>query len=284
MNLIKSFACVLVLAAGGSVMAQPAGTPASTPAGKAPEATKAPEAAKKPEVKPTEAKAEFKYAVMNTSMGDIVLELDQGKAPISVENFVKYAEKGHYTGTVFHRVIKNFMIQGGGFDDKMNEKPTDAPIKNEWQNGLKNTRGTIAMARKGKQAGQTDNSLSADSATSQFYINVVDNTRGLDLPQADGAAYAVFGRVIAGMDVVDRIRNVPTTSVPNPKMPSEPRAAYRDVPTKPVTINSVKIITKDEADKLVKPAGAAEEKKPEAKPATPATPAAPAAPATPEKK
>jgi cyclophilin family peptidyl-prolyl cis-trans isomerase len=282
MNLIKSFACVLVLAAGGSAMAQPAttpppATPASAPAGKAPEAVKAPEGDKKPEVKTTEAKAEFKYAVMNTSMGDIVLELDQTKAPISVENFVKYAEKGHYNGTVFHRVIKNFMIQGGGFDEKMNEKPTDAPIKNEWQNGLKNTRGTIAMARKGKQAGQTDNSISADSATSQFYINVVDNTRGLDLPQADGAAYAVFGRVIGGMDVVDRIRNVQTTSVPNPKMPSEPRAAYRDVPVKPVTINSVKIVTKDEAEKAAKPAGAAEEKKP-------ATPAAPAVPAVPEKK
>ncbi|MFN5958009.1 MAG: peptidylprolyl isomerase, partial [Planctomyces sp.] len=105
------------------------------------------------------------YATMSTSMGDIVLELNREKAPLSVDNFVEYAKSGHYDGTVFHRVIPGFMIQGGGFSSDMTQKPTRAPIKNEWRNGLKNSRGTIAMAR----------TAVADSATCQFFINVVDN-------------------------------------------------------------------------------------------------------------
>lgn len=152
--------------------------------------------------------------VMQTSMGTIKLELDVEKAPITTANFISYVEKGHYDGTTFHRVIPGFMIQGGGFTPDMQQKPTDPPIKNEWQNGLKNLRGTIAMAR----------TQVHDSATSQFFINVVDNA-GLDMPR-DGAAYAVFGRVIEGMEVVDQIKDVPTTT----------KGGHRDVPVTPVII------------------------------------------------
>ena len=118
-----------------------------------------------------------------------------------MKNFLAYAEKGHYNGTIFHRVIANFMIQGGGFTPDMDQKPTDPPIKNEWQNGLSNTRGTLAMARLGRQP---------DSATAQFFINVANNSF-LDEPR-DGAGYAVFAKVIAGMDVVDAIKAVPTAT------------------------------------------------------------------------
>lgn len=137
--------------------------------------------------------------VMKTSLGVIKLELDAQKAPISVENFLKYVDDKHYDGTVFHRVISNFMIQGGGFTKELTEKKTRAPIKNESKNGLKNDRGTIAMAR----------TSVPDSATSQFYINVKDNPN-LDYPSFDGVGYAVFGKVVAGMEVVDKIRNVKT--------------------------------------------------------------------------
>src|SRR5215470_5142478 len=129
--------------------------------------------------------------VVETSMGTIKLELDGDKAPATVANFLSYVDEGFYDGTIFHRVIKNFMIQGGGFEPGMKQKKTKAPIKNESGNGLSNTRGSVAMAR--------TNVL--DSATSQFYINVVDNT-GLD-----SARYCVFGKVIDGMDVVDKIRD-----------------------------------------------------------------------------
>lgn len=169
------------------------------------------------------------YVKMATSKGDIYLELNREKAPISVENFLKYQEKGHYDGTIFHRVISTFMIQGGGFTPDMKQKPTDKPIRNEWQNGLKNKRGTIAMARLGGNA---------DSATSQFFINVVDNDF-LDRPQPDGAAYAVFGKVVAGMDVVDKIKVVKTGN----------KAGHGDVPIEPVSIVKVTKITKEEADK-----------------------------------
>ena len=158
-------------------------------------------------------------------------------------NFVQYVKDGHYDGTTFHRVIGNFMIQGGGFTPDMKQKDTRAPIKNEWKNGLKNTRGTISMAR----------TSVADSATSQFFINVVDNG-GLDLPR-DGAAYAVFGRVIGGMDVVDAIRNVRTGI----------KGGMRDVPVEDVMITKASMLTADEA----KAAAAA-------KPAAPTAPAAPA--------
>ena len=138
------------------------------------------------------------YVSMTTSKGVIYLELNAAKAPISTENFVSYTKEGFYNGTIFHRVMKTFMIQGGGFTADMKQKTTKAPISNEWQNGLPNSRGAISMARTNEP----------NSATSQFFINTVDN-KMLDQPR-DGAAYAVFGKVIKGMDVVDAIEAVPT--------------------------------------------------------------------------
>ena len=170
----------LTTVAAAQDAAQPASAAPTAPAAAAPAADK------------------LVFAKLATSKGDIILELNESKAPLSVANFVQYIKDGHYDGTTFHRVIGNFMIQGGGFTPDMQQKDTRDPIKNEWKNGLKNTRGTISMAR----------TRAADSATSQFFINVVDNG-GLDMPR-DGAAYAVFGRVIGGMDVVDAIRNVKT--------------------------------------------------------------------------
>lgn len=136
---------------------------------------------------------------LTTSMGAITLELNKEKAPISTENFLKYVESGHYNGTIFHRVIGNFMIQGGGFDKNLTQKPTNPPIKNEAANGLKNDNYTIAMARTGV----------VDSATAQFFINVKNN----DFLNHAGPAnygYAVFGKVVEGMDVVDKIKSVKT--------------------------------------------------------------------------
>jgi peptidyl-prolyl cis-trans isomerase A (cyclophilin A) len=156
-----------------------------------------------------------------TSAGDIVIELDKAKAPKSVENFVQYVKDGHYNGTVFHRVIPNFMIQGGGMTADMTEKTTRASIPLESKNGLSNVRGSVAMAR----------TNDPNSATSQFFINVQDNPR-LDAANArDGNGYAVFGKVIAGMDVVDKIRAVPTSS----------KGMHDDVPMVPVTINKATI-------------------------------------------
>jgi peptidyl-prolyl cis-trans isomerase A (cyclophilin A) len=149
-----------------------------------------------------------------TSAGDIVIELDAAKAPRTVENFLAYVKSGHYKGTVFHRVIDGFMIQGGGMDAKMVEKPTRAPIRLEAGNGLSNLRGTVAMARTGVP----------DSATAQFFINVVDNAR-LD---TYGGGYAVFGRVVSGLDVVDKIRLVPTGN----------KAGHENVTLTPITIQS----------------------------------------------
>jgi peptidyl-prolyl cis-trans isomerase B (cyclophilin B) len=139
---------------------------------------------------------------LTTSMGAITVELDKVKAPISVENFVKYVESGHYNGTVFHRVIGSFMIQGGGFDKNYKQKPTDAPIKNESTNGLKNDNYTLAMARTGVR----------DSATSQFFINVSDKNGFLNYSgeNPQGWGYAVFGKVVEGMDIVEKIKGVPT--------------------------------------------------------------------------
>jgi peptidyl-prolyl cis-trans isomerase A (cyclophilin A) len=151
-----------------------------------------------------------------TSLGDVVLELDPAKAPKTVENFLRYVEDKHYDGLVFHRVIDGFMIQGGGFTPDMQQRATRAPIPLESRNGLKNERGTIAMAR----------TAVPDSATSQFFINVVDN-RMLDFPNPDGQGYAVFGRVVQGMDVVDRIRTVATNS----------RGPHQNVPATAVVIN-----------------------------------------------
>jgi peptidyl-prolyl cis-trans isomerase A (cyclophilin A) len=160
------------------------------------------------------AQAEAAKVKLATSLGDIVLELNADKAPKSVENFLQYVKDGHYDGLVFHRVIPGFMIQGGGFSADMQQKATRAPIVLEATNGLKNERGTIAMARTNVP----------DSATSQFFINVVDNA--MLNATGPGNGYAVFGKVTAGMDVVDKIRAVPTGS----------RGMHRDVPTTPVTI------------------------------------------------
>ena len=134
-----------------------------------------------------------------TSQGDIVLELAAAKAPKSVDNFVKYVQAGHYDGTIFHRVIANFMIQGGGMTPDLQEKPTRAPIALEARNGLSNTRGTLAMAR----------TSVPDSATAQFFINVNDNLFLDSANSRDGHGYAVFGRVVEGMDVVDKIKALP---------------------------------------------------------------------------
>ena len=153
---------------------------------------------------------------LQTSAGDIVLELDRDRAPATVDNFLSYVRFRHYDGTVFHRVIPNFMIQGGGMDARMAEKPTQAPIRLEARNGLSNVRGAVAMAR----------TSDPNSATAQFFINVVDNPF-LDAANArDGHGYAVFGRVVEGLDVVDKIREVPTKDV----------GGHRNVPTMPVTI------------------------------------------------
>lgn len=159
--------------------------------------------------------------VIDTNYGEIKIELDEQKAPLSVKNFLAYADKGFYNGTIFHRVIKDFMIQGGGMDAELKPKPTDAPIKNEATNGLKNLRGTIAMARTNV----------VDSATSQFFINTKDNAF-LDHRDTSmqGYGYAVFGKVVAGMDVVDKIGNAPTGM----------RNRFRDVPVETVTIKSVR--------------------------------------------
>nr|WP_133797209.1 peptidylprolyl isomerase [Prosthecobacter fusiformis] len=159
--------------------------------------------------------------VMETNKGSIEIELDAAKAPLSVANFVKYVKKGHYTGTVFHRVIPAFMIQGGGFTADMQQKDTEAPIQNEAKNGLKNVKGTLAMAR-------TPN---PHSASSQFFINLKDNSF-LDYPGQDGWGYCVFGKVTKGMDVVEAIEGVPTTT----------KAGHQNVPVEAVTITSAKVV------------------------------------------
>lgn len=160
---------------------------------------------------------------METSRGEIILELDAAKAPVSVANFLEYARAGHYDGTIFHRVIKGFMIQGGGLTADLQEKPTGAPIRNEAANGLKNKTGTIAMAR----------TEEIDSAAAQFFINTEDN-RSLDHGGLNPAVfgYAVFGRVVDGMDVVYTIEQTATATV----------AGHRDVPQEPVTITRVTVI------------------------------------------
>lgn len=157
---------------------------------------------------------------LKTTLGDIQIELDDVKAPISSANFKQYVEDGHYDGTVFHRVIKGFMIQGGGFMPDMMQKATREPIENEAKNGLKNARGTIAMAR----------TMVPHSATAQFFINVKDNGF-LDYPGQDGWGYAVFGKVTSGMDVIDQIENVATGK----------KAGHSDVPVTPVVIEKAEV-------------------------------------------
>ena len=159
-----------------------------------------------------------------TSLGDIVLELDAAKAPKTAENFVQYVKAGHYDGTVFHRVIENFMIQGGGMTADLNEKPTRAPIALESRNGLSNVRGSVAMARTSEP----------NSATAQFFINVKDNAFLDAANSRDGNGYAVFAKVTAGMDVVDKIRNVKTGN----------KGPHQNVPLEPVTIKKATLVEK----------------------------------------
>jgi len=156
---------------------------------------------------------------MKTNLGTIVVELDEARAPKTVANFMQYAKDGFYNGTVFHRVIPDFMIQGGGFEPGMKEKTTRPPIENEAKNGLKNETGTLAMARK----------PDPHSASAQFFINLKNNTF-LDYPGRDGWGYAVFGRVTKGMDVVEKIAKVPTGNA----------GGHQNVPTMAVVIESVK--------------------------------------------
>jgi peptidyl-prolyl cis-trans isomerase B (cyclophilin B) len=161
--------------------------------------------------------------IIRTTFGEIAVELDAEKAPKTVENFLGYVRDGFYDGTIFHRVIDNFMIQGGGFDTDMQQKPTREPVENEADNGLKNDSGTIAMAR----------TMEPHSATAQFFINVKDNDflnhSGKNM---QGWGYTVFGKVVRGSEVLDKIRGVPTTS----------RNGHQDVPTDPVIIETVEII------------------------------------------
>jgi cyclophilin family peptidyl-prolyl cis-trans isomerase len=185
------------------------------------------EAAKEPMAQPkTEAAKEpvvqAKTVELKTTMGDIVIELNEQAAPVTVKNFLMYVEDGFYDGTIFHRVIHKFMIQGGGLTPDMKKKQTRAPIVNEASNGLKNKRGAIAMAR------QND----PDSATCQFFINHMTKP-GLDYVPDDRPGYAVFGKVVKGMDVVDAIAWVDTTS----------RAGRDDVPIKPVVIESARVVS-----------------------------------------
>ena len=177
----------------------------------------------------------MKKATIETSMGSITVELDDEKAPITVKNFLDYAASGHYDGTIFHRVIDGFMIQGGGFTKAMDQKPTKAPIKNEAANGLTNKRGTIAMAR----------TMVVDSATSQFFINLVDNDfLNFRAPTPQYYGYAVFGKVTDGMDVVDKIAKVKTGFA----------GPHQNVPEEPIVIKKVHVAAEPAAPSAPAPA------------------------------
>jgi peptidyl-prolyl cis-trans isomerase A (cyclophilin A) len=197
---LRSLLSTLILGAGAAI-AQPTASPAEPPA-----STPQPE----------------KHAVtvrIETSLGAMTAELDADKAPATVSNFLAYVDQTFYDSTIFHRVMPGFMIQGGGFTQQMRQKSTRPPIRNEAANGLKNDRGTLAMARTGDP----------DSATSQFFINHRDN-RSLNRPSPDGFGYAVFGRLTDGLDVLDKIAAVPTGSA----------GGHRDVPLQPVVILSIR--------------------------------------------
>ncbi len=170
---------------------------------------------------------------MTTNVGAIVMELDAERAPKTVKNFLNYARKGHYQDTVFHRVIEGFMVQCGGLDKYLKEKPTMEPVPNEAGNGLKNDKYTVAMAR----------TSDPNSATSQFFINTGDNSF-LNRDEAeDGYGYTVFGRVVKGQEVIDKINSVPTQVQSNPMFPA---MLMRDVPVEPIMITAVKIIGDEE--------------------------------------
>lgn len=159
--------------------------------------------------------------VFETSLGSITIELWADKAPVSAENFLTYTREGHFDGTIFHRVIPGFVIQGGGFSAEMRQKPTRAPIRNEADNGEANRRGTLSMAR----------TSDPHSGTSQFFVNLVDNA-GLDQPPGGGWGYAVFGEVVEGMDVVDAIARVPTGN----------QGMHQNVPREPVVVTKASVV------------------------------------------
>lgn len=221
------------------------------------------------------AKQKVSYVRFMTSMGPILIELDETNAPVSAANFAEYAKSGFYDGTCFHRIIPGFVVQGGGFTTDMVQKKTRDPIKNEWQNGLKNKRGTLSMARLGNRP---------DSATSQFFMNLVDNGM-LDMPR-DGAGYAVFGEVVEGMDVVDAMAKAPTgmskgmRDVPRQAIVIEKAEWFE---TRPAPMPPAATGAKDAAAGAA-PAGsaAATPADPASKPAEPAKPAEPTAPAQPK--
>ena len=201
------------------------------------------------------------FVSLETSKGTIVLELDPAKAPISVENFMKYVKAGFYDSTAFHRIVPNFVVQGGGFDKELVQKPTNPPIKNEWTNGLKNAKGTISMARL----------PSPDTATSQFFLNLKDNPA---LDGANGPGYAVFGKIVVGMNVLETLGQIRTAPAEGTDQTGTKRM-FSDVPTERVMIVKASEITPEAAAKMIEDATAAAA----AAPAAPVAPAAPAAPA-----
>lgn len=223
---MKKLIPIAVLALGAAVFAAVAFAQPSTE-------SKAKEAAAQVVSEPTQEEAvqedKMVYVEMVTSKGTMYIALNDTKAPISTANFLSYVEDGFYDNTIFHRVIKGFMIQGGGFAEGLKKKDPKAGIKNEWTNGLKNTRGTIAMARLGNQP---------DSGTSQFFINLADNGF-LDQPR-DGAGYAVFGHLVKGEEVLDAIGNAKTA----------PQGMHGDVPVETITINSVTKLSEEKAIEL----------------------------------
>ena len=192
-----------------------------------------PTKADRPAKAESKATSDYQYVEMDTSKGDMVIMLDRKAAPITVENFIAYAKDGSYDGTIFHRVIDGFMVQGGGFEPGLAKRPTKPQIKNEWGNGLLNTKGTIAMARLGGQP---------DSASNQFFINIKNNPN-LDRKQRDGAAYAVFGKVVSGEDVVDAIKACQTGHAHGPN-----GGHYDDVPTEDIVIKKVTLLTPEQAE------------------------------------
>jgi cyclophilin family peptidyl-prolyl cis-trans isomerase len=213
---------------GGGVVRSGRVQPAAATGTQSTKPTQAPQGTRPVQAPPLQAPADAPapgnpVVVVSTSLGDITLELFKDQAPVSVENFLRYVTEGFYPDTVFHRVKKGFMIQGGGYTASLAEKPTRPPIQNEATNGLRNARGTLGMARR----------AALRSATSQFYINLVDN-RMLDHTgyAPDEFGYAVFGRVLSGMDVVDRIGDVPTKTTVD----------MEDVPVDPVIIKSVRVV------------------------------------------
>jgi peptidyl-prolyl cis-trans isomerase A (cyclophilin A)/peptidyl-prolyl cis-trans isomerase B (cyclophilin B) len=222
--MLKRALLILALLMPALALAQ-TGTAPAKPAAKAPAKAATTKAKAKVAEAPAAAESDKSAAtkvLMKTSLGDMTIELYPDKAPKTVENFLGYVNSGFYDGTIFHRVIDNFMIQGGGFTQDLHQKPTKPAIANEAKNGLSNQRGTLAMARTGDP----------NSATAQFFINVVDNPRLDFTSEANGATwgYCVFGKVISGLDVVDKIRAVPTGA----------QGPFRsDVPVTPVVIEKV---------------------------------------------